>query len=29
MKVERPTLDVSPTFLQLSMSLAACKDGFR
>jgi hypothetical protein len=29
MKVERPTLDVPPTFLRLYMSLAACKDGFR
>jgi hypothetical protein len=29
MKVERPTLDVPPTFLRLYMSLASCKDGFR
>jgi hypothetical protein len=29
MKVERPTLDVPPTFLRLYMSLAVCKDGFR
>jgi hypothetical protein len=29
MKVERPTLDVPPTFQRLYMSLAACKDGFR
>jgi hypothetical protein len=29
MKVERPSLKVSPTFQRLYMSLAACKDGFR
>lgn len=29
MKVERPTLDVPPTFQRLYMSLAACKEGFR
>jgi hypothetical protein len=29
MKVERPTLDIPPTFLRLYMSLATCKDGFR
>jgi hypothetical protein len=29
MKVERPTVDVPPTFQLLYMSLAACKDNFR
>jgi hypothetical protein len=29
MKIERPTLDVPPTFQRLYMSLVACKDGFR
>jgi len=29
MKVERPIIDVPPTFQRLYMSLAACKDGFR
>lgn len=29
MKVERPTLNVSPTFQMLYMSLAACNEGFR
>jgi hypothetical protein len=29
MKIERPTLDVPPTFLWLYMSLTACKDSFR
>jgi hypothetical protein len=29
MKVERPTLDIPPTFQRLYMFLAACKDGFR
>lgn len=29
MKVERPTLDVPPTFLWLYMSLTACNDSFR
>jgi hypothetical protein len=29
MKVERPSLEVPPTFQRLYMSLAACKEGFR
>jgi hypothetical protein len=29
MKVERPTLDVPPTFQRLYMSLAACNEGFK
>jgi hypothetical protein len=29
MKVERPSLEVPPTFQRLHMSLATCKEGFR
>jgi hypothetical protein len=29
MKVERPTLDVPPTFQRLYMSLVACNEGFK
>jgi hypothetical protein len=29
MKIERPSLEVPPTFQRLYMSLAACKEGFR
>lgn len=29
MKVERPSLEVLPTFQRLYMFLVACKDGFR
>jgi hypothetical protein len=29
MKVERPSLEVPPTFQRLYMSLTACKKGFR